>query len=481
MRNFRTARPPAPRTRPRALTALLGVLAACIGGSAVSEASEVAAAPAPNAYAVVGVNLVAMTGGPVALPNRTVLIDDGRIAAIGGPELALPGGVRRIDGTGRWLLPGFVDMHVHLAQGTGSIDDGFGRQMRLLLATGVTTARALIAPPNGLEMKARVESGAVPGPRLVVYGGSINGNSVSGPADVETKVAEYRAAGYDGVKTHGGLDAATYDALVAAAAAARLPLSGHVTPGYGLDRALAAGQQVEHLDGYLAALFRSDAPMPPPPGQILIDPEVLAQIDEAKMPALVADTKARGVVNGPTLALFRTLAGGESLDQLRARPELRYAPRPAVDQWTTQATQTGLKQAPLADRNRYLALRDRLVRELHAAGAPLLVSSDSPQFFMVPGFAFHRELEALVTAGLSPYAALEAATVNAARYFGRLDRSGTIEVGKDADLVLLAANPLENIANAKAVAGVSCRGRWFTDTEIQAMLSEVEASAARVP
>lgn len=477
----RSRRKPGPTGRPIGLPALLVVLAASACGSAAPEAAA-PPAPVPSAsHAVVGVNLVTMTGGPVALPNRTVLIDDGRIAAIGGPELAIPEGARRIDGTGRWLLPGFVDMHVHLAPGTGSIDDGFGRQMRLLLATGVTTARALIAPPDGLAQRERVESGAVPGPRLVVYGGSINGNSVSGPADVETKVAEYRAAGYDGVKTHGGLDAATYEALVAAAASANLPLSGHVTPGYGLQRALAAGQQVEHLDGYLAALVKDDAPIPPPPGQILIDPDVLAQIDEAKMPALVADTKARGVVNGPTLALFRTLVSDESIDQLRARPEIRYAPRPAVDQWTTQATQTGLKQAPLAERNRYLALRDRLVRELHAAGAPLLVSSDSPQFFMVPGFAFHRELEALVTAGLSPYAALEAATVTAARHLGRLDRSGTIEVGKDADLVLLAANPLENIANAKVVAGVSCRGRWFTDTEIQAMLSEVEASAARVP
>jgi imidazolonepropionase-like amidohydrolase len=475
----RAARLPRSPVRPSALLPLLGVLALPACGSAAPEAAA-PSGPTAAAHAIVDVNLLAMTGAAVQ-PNRTVLVDAGRIVAIGGPELAVPEGATRIEGTGRWLLPGYVDMHVHLAQGVGSIEDGFGRQMRLLLATGVTTARALIAPPNGLDQKALVESGAVPGPGLVVYGGSINGNSVSGPADVEKRVAEYRAAGYEGVKTHGGLDAATYDALVLATTAAGLPLSGHVTPGYGLQRALAAGQQVEHLDGYLAALVPDDAPIPPPPGQILIDPEVLAQLDEAKIPALVAATKAKGVVNGPTLALFRTLASDESIDQLRARPELRYAPRPAIDQWTTQATQTGLKQAPIEDRSRYLALRDRLVRDLDAADCPLLVSSDSPQFFMVPGFAFHRELEALVTAGLSPYAALEAATVNAARHLGRVERSGTIEAGKDADLVLLSANPLENIANAKAVIGVSRRGRWFTETEIQAMLSEVEASAARVP
>jgi cytosine/adenosine deaminase-related metal-dependent hydrolase len=417
-----------------------------------------------------------------ALLDQTVVVREGTIVSLGpGQRVAAPPGALRIDGTGRWLVPGLVDMHVHLAPGTGLPEDPAGRQLRLLLATGVTTARALIAPPTGLEVRGRIERGEQVGPRLFVYAPSLHGQNVANAADAVAKVEDAARQGFDGLKTHGSLPRPTYDAMVEAAQRAGLPLSGHVTPHVGLLRALEAGQQVEHLDGYVAALLPESAGLPAPPGQFILDTATQDALDLTRIPDLVRRTLAAGVVNGPTLALFDVVMGDVPVGELRARPEMRYVPPGTVDAWAQQLAGIGPRNAPAPNRHRALELRNRLVRELAMGGAPLLAGSDSPQLFMVPGYALHRELEALVAAGLRPEEALRAATVHAYAYLGLGDRVGTIEPRKQAELVLLEASPLEDIRNTARVAGVLTRGRWYPPEEIRGLLDEVARSAQAAP
>jgi imidazolonepropionase-like amidohydrolase len=161
----------------------------------------------------------------------------------------VPRGAARVDGRGKFLMPGLVEMHTHLAPGAGLPTDPAGRQLALMLANGITTARGLIAPPGYLALRERVRRGEVLGPELLVAGPSVNGQSAPTPAEAVRLVTEARAAGYDLIKTHGGLTREAYDSMIATAQRLGLRVAGHVTQGYGLAHAMASGQQVEHHDG----------------------------------------------------------------------------------------------------------------------------------------------------------------------------------------------------------------------------------------
>ena len=163
------------------------------------------------------------------------------------------------------------------------------------------------------------------------------------------------------------------------------------------------------------------------------------------------------------------LAGDETADQLAARPEMRYWFPNQIEQWKT--TKREFEQETALRRHQWLAVRRNLIKQLHDAGAGILLGSDAPQMWNVPGFSTHRELEALVRAGLTPYQALAAGTTSVAEYFGTSDRTGTVAAGKQADLILLEANPLESIANTRRIAGVVLRGRWIPRTEIDSSLA----------
>ena len=455
---------------------LLVCMAACRGGPGMSGTSQAQAhLPVPSAtLAVVGVTVLPMTTETDALVDQTVLVDGDRIVAVGpAASTPVPPGVTRVDGKGRWLMPGLADMHLHLQQGTGAVDDAAGRQLRLLLANGVTTARALGAAPTGLELRNRVAKGEVLGPRLLVSGPSFHGRSVQGPEQARQRVREQKAAGFDLLKTHGGLGREAYDAMMAEAKAQGLRVSGHVTQDVGLAHALASGQQLEHLDGWLSALL-------PPGDPAVVDQldftDALERMDAARIPALAEATRKAGVWSSPTLELFELLSSADQLDTLRARPELRYVPAAAVEAWTKDLSDPELAGAPAARRQRFVELRRQVVRGLHAAGAGLLVGSDSPQFFMVTGFAVHREMEAMAAAGLPARAVLEAATRGAAEYLGETAEWGTVAPGQRADLLLLDADPRQDVRHTRAISGLVLRGGWLPRARLDAMLAEVEAA-----
>jgi len=425
--------------------------------------------PSPS-YAITEVTVIPMDGER-RLPRYTVFVDGGLITAMGpSRELRVPGGVTRIEGQGKYLIPGLSEMHIHLGQGPGeSAGDPLGRQLRLALAHGVTTMRGVIAPPSALQARDRINRGELLGPTLYVAAPSLNGQSVPDPATGRRLVMEARAKGYDLLKTHGGMSAESYLAIVAAAREAGLPLAGHVSPSYGLERAMRAGQQVEHLDGYIAASLPPD--MPAPHGQIIAD-DIVARVEWPRVRKQAEETRRAGVWNGMTLALFQVLAGGQTAAEHAARPEMRYVPPATLAQWSGY-----LSNGPGALPG-YLAARDSIAVALYRAGARLLVSADAPQIFLVTGFGTHQEMQAMTRAGIPPFGVLEAATRSAAEYLRRKD-AGTVAVGKRADLVLLDADPLEDIAHTSRISGVMVAGRWLDRAALDGLLREVEQSVGQ--
>jgi imidazolonepropionase-like amidohydrolase len=424
--------------------------------------------------AFLNVNVVPMTADAV-IEAQTVIVEDGKITVIGDVDsVPVPEGAHVVDGTDRYLMPGLAEMHAHVPDvGSQNLD----RVFTLFVANGVTTVRGMLGRPAHLVLRQQLLDGEQFGPRLVTSGPSLNGNSVNGPSDGERQVRSQHAAGYDFLKIHPGLSASEFNAIAATAKELGIPFAGHVPAAVGVTGALDAGiATIDHLDGYIAALMPADSDQSGGYGGFF-DVLLADQVDLERMQGVVAQTLAAGTWNVPTQSLIEQLVNDTSAAELASRAEMRYMPRATVRQWISA------KESQLSERGftaqigaRAIRIRRQLIYALHEAGAGLLLGSDAPQIFNVPGFSLHHELGFLVAAGLTPYEALSTGTTAVAEFLGT--NTGTIETGKDADLVLLDANPLLDIDNSRRVHGVMLRGTWhsFTDLEerLAAFLSDDE-------
>jgi imidazolonepropionase-like amidohydrolase len=430
----------------------------------------VAAYPAQTAF--INVNVVPMTAETV-VEAQTVLVEAGKIATIGDvDDIPIAEDAVLIDGTDRYLMPGLAEMHAHVPPVAST---GLDRVLRLNVANGVTMVRGMLGRPSHLKLRQDILKGAVLGPRLFTSGPSFNGNSVSSPDGAIEMVRTQHGAGYDFLKIHPGLTGPEFEALADTAKRYGMQFSGHVSAAVGVPGALRAGMaSIDHLDGYMQAIVADDADLSGGTaglfGVLLAD-----RIDEAKITDIAAQTAVAGVWNVPTESMFEHWVSDKSVEELRRWPEMVYMPLGTIGQWERS------KQQILDDPNydpaiaaRAIEVRRRLILALHEAGAGLLLGADTPQVFNVPGFALHRELRYLVEAGLTPYEALRTGTVNPAVFFGQQHAFGTVEIGKEADLVLLDANPLQDIGNVSRIHGVMLRGRWYDRAALDEMLSALE-------
>lgn len=442
------------------------------------------------------VNVIPMDRERV-LRDQTVVVRDGLIREVGDARrVRVPKGALRIEGRGKYLLPGLVDMHTHMFTDDDHIPDELAAdELALMLANGVTTIRLMIGTPEHLAMRREVEAGRLLGPTLYVaspqlagraYGGGVfNGRAVKTAEEARAAVRDFKAAGYDFIKLTTDITPEVYDAATAEAKASGIRVVGHVDTRVGLRRALAAGQQIEHLDSYMEAVLRDDAPTKASVSDVGVwrkrQWESLDYVDDHKVEEVARATAAAGVYTCPTLTFFKLTFAVEPLDEeVRARPDYRYFP-----QKLRESRHAALKrfwtEPPTAERRRrYQGVRDRLVKAIHDAGGKIMAGSDTPELFLLYGFTLHRELHNLVEAGLSPYAALAAATRNPAEYLRALDRVGTVTRGRRADLLLLDANPLDQITNTERRAGVMVRGRWLPEAELRAMRERIAEKFQRV-
>lgn len=434
---------------------------------------------AAGATAFVDVTVIPMDVSDPA-PSRehqTVLVDGGRIRAVGDTrDVVVPDGATRVDGSGLFLIPGLADMHFHMPPGDGADGTPSWRALSLLLANGVTTVRGLAGHPSHPALRDRIAAGEVLGPTFVCAGPALHDKSVASVDAAVAAVRAQKAAGFDLIKSHEIHDVAVYDAIQDTAREVGLPVSGHVTNQVGLDRAIAAHQQIEHLDSFVFALAKDGAALEP--GGQFPSEEALDAADVEKLAPLARTMAREGIWNSPTLALFESVVDVETKTaDLLARPELRYLAKGARQQWAAQRDAELQEGFPAGFGPRFVALRRQIVKALADAGAPLLAGSDSPQHFLLPGFALHAEVEALARAGLTPTQALGAATANPARWLA--SDAGEIAIGKRADLVLLDRDPLANVAATRAIRGVMLRGRWVDRAALDAMLEQVAESAER--
>ena len=445
---------------PKILTAVLALLSLCLPVTTSAQTTV-----------FVDVNVVPMDEERI-LTNQTVVVRDGRIERIGAVQtVAMPEDAFVVDGAGKYLMPGLSEMHAHIPSPQQG-EDVIERTLFLYLSNGVTTIRGMLGHPRHLELRAQAEQGEILSPRIYTSGPSFNGNSAQTPEVAIRMVREQHAAGYDLLKLHPGLKRDVFDAIVATAHELDIPFAGHVSADVGLNPALDAGQaSIDHLDGYAEALAGfGDGFSAQESG--LFGLGLTDRLDVSKIPTLAEATRKAGVWNVPTQSLLEHLLSSEDADEMAKRPELKYMPAATVAQWVdaVKGTQAELEDARQAQR--YLEARRSLIHALHESGAGLLLGSDAPQIFNVPGFSIHHELQALVASGLTPYDALESGTKNPAVYFGA-DDWGTVAEGNSADLILLEANPLEDVANVARRAGVMVRGRWMPESEIQARLDAI--------
>lgn len=466
---------PAP-CRPVSLLALALATAALVAPPV--GAQQPSAAP----VAFVDVTVIPMDRERV-LERQTVIVRDGRIAAVGPvANTQVPAGAVRVDGRGKYLIPGLAEMHAHIP-GANASEQAMRDLMYLYVANGVTTIRGMLGAPNQLELRKKTASGELLGPTIFVGAPSLNGQSAASPSVAQVLVREHKAAGYDLLKLHPGLTRAAYDAIAEAAREADITFAGHISQGVGLEHTLATRQStIDHLDGYLEASLPDSIRTGMEDGSVPFGVAVRS-VDDAKLRDLARRTREAGVWNVPTAYLWESFFSAEPPEEMARRPEMKYAAPQQIAAWGNQKRnrmqQDAQNNVTPADARAYLDARRRILKALGDAGAPLLMGTDSPQMFNVPGFALHRELALMVEAGLTPYQVLESGTRNVATYAAqdlKLDgRFGTVAVGNRADLMLLDGNPLADIANVARRSGVMVRGRWLPASELQAGLDAIAA------
>jgi imidazolonepropionase-like amidohydrolase len=423
--------------------------------------------------------------------DRAVTISGNHISAVSDAKnFHSPGHARIIDGSGQFLIPGLWDMHVHMAFG-----DWFpgGREiiLPLLVANGVTGVRDMGGDiPVLFAWRKQIASGELIGPRMVVSGPMLDGYLPGGktfrfPSSIPVTSVEDAVAAVDSLKAQ-QVDfikvqsLIPHDAYLAAATEAHkqgLPFVGHVPDAVRIDEATAVGQKsIEHMMGSSAGCSTVE--------DRVIKGEVDTQLllnsfDQQRCDKMMALLAQRQVWQVPTLVWER---GGTFLDQLdwKRQPLDRYVPaawRDVTWQRFKEQMMPGLQKDPLALRQRSFAQEMSMVGAMHRAGVPFLAGTDSaPGIYIIPGFSLHDELANFVEAGFTPMEALQTATSNPARFLDRTD-IGSVKPGGLADLILLSANPINDIHNTKKINAVIINGRFLDRAALDHMLAQAEVSA----
>jgi imidazolonepropionase-like amidohydrolase len=453
------------------LARMLGLLTIFgLTGAAVPAAWPNPAAINLQPIVIENVSVVPMTDDQTVIPNATVLIERGRITGINGP---IPRGAKRISGKGKWLIPGLIDMHVHLPSDDQlpvetlrgdppKVDWNTQDIMTPYIANGVTQILNMDSVPASVGQRNEVESGRVWGPHMalaaVVDGKRPEGRIANTPADGRQMVRDLQGEGYNFVKVYWRLDVETFLAIVDEAKLRKIKVIGHIpkafkgqlekafVPGFGM--VAHAEEFSKHSDNFTDA-----------------DAERFAKL------AKQSDTWVT-----PNLIAMRWIASqARSLDELKANPHNAYMHPLLQSKWVkaNQYNRDLSKPSTVAYLDRMVEFHRRLVRAFKAEGVPMVAGTDALLSGVVPGFSLHDELELLVEAGLTPPEALAAATRVPAEWLEVSGDRGTVAVGKRADLVLLEADPLANVANTRRISGIFLSGRYLSRSRLDAMMADL--------
>ena len=430
-----------------------------------------------TAILISDVNIIDVRNGEV-LENRQIVVDSGKIKRISTTVENTAGYSTKIDGKGKYILPGMAEMHAHIPQPPTSnqrIED----VLFLYLSNGITTIRGMLGHPSHLALREKAKTGEILSPRIYTSSPSLNGNTVTTTEEVVEKVTAYKEDGYDFLKIHPGIQLNVFDTLVKTAKDLGIPFAGHVPTDVGIRHALKSKYaSIDHADGFLEGLVPESANVKPHEnGFFGYNFTSMANTD--KIDELVELAKENKVWIVPTQSLFERWFAPISSDELQMQPEMKYMPASTLADWkkSKDGSTSAASGFTIEQWQRFDNIRKQLIKKLQDEGHGMLLGSDAPQVYNVPGFSIHHEIDGMEKAGLTPLEIIRAGTLNPSRFFGMENTFGEIKEGLEADMILIDANPLENLDALQQLSGVMRMGKWISKEEIETKLDEIAKNA----
>ncbi len=460
---------------------LFGALAVC---SCLAVAQDRPVADHPSAEASIRHVTIVNVATGAEIKDQTVRIQGNRITAIAATTDAdsiLPGS---IDGHGGYLIPGLWDMHVHVHD---------TNELPLYVANGVTGIRIMSGEKDTAAARRELAQGS-PSPEIYLASAIVDGDPpvwpgsivVKKPADARRAVDEIKASGADFIKVYNHIPRDAYFALAQEAKAQHIEFEGHVPDAITAQEASAAGQRsIEHLTGIaLACSKRQEAEMgdmqraPYYRDRLMVEADAYRNFDPEKCQALLGEFRKGETWQVPTLVLERVYARLDDSHFL-SDPRMAYIDHQSRDRWRDRLDLPLHRwNNGMYEMTRGLFRADqKIVGEMFRAGVPLMAGTDAMNPYCFPGFSLHEELALLVESGLTPLAALQASTINPAKFMGRTADLGTVEAGKIANLVLLKSDPLTDIRNTTQIDGVWLEGKHLSAADLGQLLEKVKQSA----
>jgi imidazolonepropionase-like amidohydrolase len=458
--------------------------------SATRHSTEraVGRAAMPGRLVITHVTVIDVAGGAPS-SDTSLVIEGNRITQIGSSQrLEPPKDALVVDGTGKFLIPGLWDMHVHTFFGSW-VPGGRDVTLPLFVANGITGVRDMGSELDLiLEARGKIAEGKLLGPRMVVAGPMLDGPKTQFPASLAIGTPEdgrravdmLVARGVDFVKIQSYVPRDAYFAIADECKKRGIPFVGHVPDAIRGSEASNAGQKsFEHLIGVFEGSSTVEDELlkgPKGPGRFL------ATYDASREAVLIALLAKNQTWQCPTLYWERGQWLVDVID-VNKDPDAKYAPAFWREKSWPRFTQSIIKDLdtdPLPVREKFVEHELDIVRKLHAAGVPFLAGTDTPAGVdVIPGFSLHAELQRLADAGFTPLEALQTATINPARFLGRTSDLGTVEKGKIADLVLLEADPTQDIRNTRKIAGVILAGQYFSRRDLDALLGKAQMAGQK--
>ena len=454
---------------------LITLLAAVIFISCQGPSKKVS----PTASLIANANVVDVRAGTI-LENRQVVIDSGKITAVLETMENPDAYAVRIDATGKFLMPGLAEMHAHIPQ-PPTPKERIEDVLFLYLSNGITTIRGMLGHPAHLELREKAAEGSLASPRIFTSSPSLNGGTIPTPEEARKKVTSYKEDGYDFLKIHPGVPLDAFDELVKTANEIGIPFAGHVPVAVGIRHALESRYaSIDHIDGFLEGLVPESANVKPDEnGFFGFNFTPLA--DTSKIDELVQLAKTNEVWIVPTQSLFTKWFAPVSTETLLTLPEMKYMSPETLADWKRRKEKS-TSEASGFDTDqwqRFDSIRKLLIKKLQDGGHGMLLGSDAPQLFNVPGFSIHKEMEDMAAAGLTNLEIIQSGTLNPARYFDMEDGFGEIKEGLVADLILIDADPLEDLTALREISGVMRQGDWFSKEEINKKLAKIAEAAMK--
>jgi imidazolonepropionase-like amidohydrolase len=419
-------------------------------------------------YAIKNVNVITMTIPNKVIYNATVVISNNIIQSING---TIPPNCKLIEAKGKWLIPGLIDAHVHLAtdtyfgqkRPTQNPDISFNTQdiMTPFIANGVTTIVDLNSTMETFSQKKEVEKGHIVGPKIIlaalINGGKGQGRIANSPEEGKLLVRNAKAEGYDFIKVYSKLNIETYNAIIDESNKLEMKTIGHIPNAFQgkLEQAFVPHfGMIAHAEELSKHAKRYD-------------------LEEAKSFAKLA--KDNGTALSPTLTTMVWISKQtHSIDSIKKLPTLKYVHPLVQSKWLTANNYVNNStKENVVYFDTLVQFHYKLVKAFKEAGVQIVAGTDVGVSGVVSGFSMHDELEELVKSGLSPQEALSSATITAAQWIGNDKFVGTIEEGKFADLILLNKNPLDDIKNTRNIEGVFVNGTWLNNQTINHLLSDL--------